>query len=178
MFTNNYIGLRTADFMGTAYKVTMYGGGTMSLSLGKDIGYIMRFGRCGTPTYTSDGSISDNYCGVYFGSGATPASKADTQLESLISSGLSITNPYAVVTENLGNGKHTVSATYTVKNTTDAEINIWEIGAVMENVSLYSGYDYYVYPYLVERTVLEAPITIPAGQAKVVTYKVTFNHTS
>lgn len=66
-------------------------------------------------------------------------------------------------------GRYSISGLYTVRSTSEEEINIYEIGCF----ALVKSGSYY--PVLIERTVLSDPITIAPGEVKLVTYKVTFN---
>lgn len=184
MFTKQYQEFKKAQFLGGSCYLTTWDNSKQtfyfnsSSYLTSDLGWAMKKGRCKNVTYISNGtSTPENYAGVYFGSGSTPATENDYKLDSLIASGLSIVSGSAVTISKLGNGKYEVFNTYTVRNTTDTEINIYEIGAVVEQTKAFNGYDYYVWPILIERTVLPEPITIKAGEAKIITYKVTFNQT-
>lgn len=137
-----------------------------------DLGWWLAKARCAT--FTTGTSTTDNplNCGVYFGTGATPATLADYKLESPIESGLTITNPSYYSFNDDGAGKWTFSASYVLTNTTEAEMNIYEIGIVTpigQKSSLF-------YPVLMEHTVLAEPITIPAGGAKLVTLTLTQNN--
>lgn len=184
MFTDNFIKLMQLFAFCDSYGTRVYGfkkvngttidAGALYLCYSGFANY-MKTARCGAFTDEATGSS-----GVYFGSGYTPAQKSDYKLESQITSGLSITNSN-VLTEHEKDGQYTLSASYAVKNTSDAEINISEIGlfsAVCTSTSdrIYTSTDTR-YPILVERTVLTEPITIPAGKTKIVTYKITFNQT-
>lgn len=133
----------------------------------------MKNGRCkALPTsYASTAWNTDP--GVYFGKGSTPAQKTDANLESLIDSGLEITSPAKVVEYSDGNGKYEFIADFGVRNISESEINIYEVGLFLSVRVKSSQY----YPMLVERTVLAEPITIPPGEAKLVSYKLTFNQT-
>lgn len=132
----------------------------------------MDYGRCRQLPTTYASSSSGAYPGVYFGTGSTPASKADYTLESPITSGLSISSGTRLYADE-GNGVHSYHATFVVKNTGSAEINISEIGLFSSVNSSTSKF----YCVLMERTVLDAPITIAPGETKLVTYKLTFNQT-
>lgn len=189
MFTDNYIKLSNLFFMGDSYKRFVNAAGNeqdgYSYNLGSyGIGKYMKSGQCRSlvTTMKQDPNPDNSVCpGVYFGSGSTPATKADYTLASPITSGLAITSPSAVVWSDDGNGKHTACADFTVRNTSQSEINIYEIGlfsAVQSNYSGYNGnYSNQWWLTLMERTVLEEPITIAPGEAKLVTYKITFNQT-
>ena len=191
MFTNNYISFRRNLFFGLLQSkpITTNSG---SLSAGYftapsgsqiyqyaaapyDIGSAIRFPRCGSipTTYTSGGALIEAHMGVYFGTGSTPASLADYTLESPITKG----RAFAGGLEGAGaykDGKAEVTGRYIVTNTSGADINIWEIGCFVP-VQMSTNSSYQV--VMMERTVLTEPITLPAGEAKMVTYKVVFNQT-
>ena len=121
----------------------------------------------------SGNSIITPY-GVYFGTGNTQETVDDYALESLITEGLTITNQETVHESTDGNGNYTFSASYILQNTSGEDITIREVG-MYGNETYYYSATYYNYPILHERQVLASPVTIPAGEAKMFTYKVTFN---
>lgn len=189
MFTNNYKKFKALQFgitgkgneyeryeTFTDWENTNREGRMVAMSW-LDIGYCMKCARCGSLANVVDLKYPRNY-GVYFGGGSTPATENDYKLESLISSGLSITNPSNILTVPEKDGRYSLVANYIVQNTTGAAINIYEIGLYS-----YLGDSYIIgqymnwYPLLYERTVLSEPITIPAGRTKIITYKITFNQT-
>lgn len=165
MFTNNYINFKRAVFMGSP----SYGSFTSSDGVGvspgdfsnADIGAMMRSAWCRTPMA--------NYGGVYFGTGTTPAKQSDIALEAVIISGLTITNAGNTLLA-YENGVGTATASYTVKNYTESEIIITEIGCYTTFGSSKTA------PVLFERTVLDKPIVIQPGASKLVTYQITFSH--
>lgn len=184
MFTQNYINFQEMRFFGVTssrsnnfgkvYRFTGTDGTALgasstytldmrNFSFDSDIGYYMNRAWCRDfPTLTA----ANTYCGVFFGSGSTPATKNDYKLESPITSGLTIANPSVPSISYSENGKYEVMGVYSVTNTTDAEINIWEIGIVTQLGD---------WNVLMERTVFTEPITIAPGEIKLVTYKLTFN---
>lgn len=189
MFTNNYLAYRKHAFLGSdnTYYVTADGSSRTMYRLSievADLGQWLRLARCGEILTTSKtGAYPDTavHPGVYFGSGSTPASKSDYKLESPITSGLAITNPSNLAWTDDGNGKYEVIADYILRNTSDAEINIYEIGVFspvnsMSN-SMYGSSSNVWWLTLMERTVLNEPISIAPGESKLVTYKLTFNQT-
>ena len=110
-----------------------------------------------------------NNCGVVVGSGKTPASKTDYKLENLISSGL--TSAGTTSTSQITvDGIETVKAII-LRNTSSADITISEIG--MLGCCYSSGTFQAV---LVDRTVLDNPITIPAGESKAISYTIRINN--
>jgi hypothetical protein len=108
-------------------------------------------------------SGTEGYCyaGTWFGSGTTPPTRDDFSLENIITEGVTISHPSAVsVTETDDYVEYSVTFGVTATET----VTISEVGLFMSN---------YV---MVERTVLETPITIPAGQSKQVTYTIRMNY--
>ena len=166
MFTDNYIKFREMLFKATyANMVCVDGTELTGLSGGANWG--LDFGA-----HMNHANGVSNNTGVYFGTGTTPPQKTDYKLENeLDSASLSVAEPTAGVFNTLGAGKYECMGSYTVKNITDADITIAEVGyyAMIKSGNLY-------YKTLFERTVLASPVTIPAGQVKVITYKLTFNH--
>ena len=195
MFTNNYIKLQKARFLADNYQdyttFTNIAGssinGYIAYSFLSDLGYWMTQANCKAIVATETNTFAVGnigYAGLYFGGGSTPASKSDYKLESPITSGLTITEPSSIAWADDGNGKYEAIASFNVRNTTDADINIYEIGlftpvnnSAVSSTSKIHATSQTIYYVLMERTVLTEPITIPAGQAKVVTYKIAFNQT-
>ena len=177
MFTDNFIAYTKAFWLGSTQSMkdinnTSFTIRTGSVDFSNGFGTCMKQGQC-KEFVTSQSTLANNSSGVFFGSGSTPASKADVALEAPITTGLSIINPSNIVQDSSEAGKYEYSATFTVNNTTSDEINIYEIGLFMpmpKSTSL-------GYCVLMERTVLTEPITLKAGQTKIITYKVTFNQT-
>ena len=192
MFTNNYMLFQKYRFLVSYEKSYSYSSYASminaenatakfyGLSAGvSDIGGWMKYGRCqaivgSESTYPHN---SSNDAGVYFGTGSTPATVNDYRLESPITSGLSITNPKDLAIKNEGN-TYTLSSSMIVTNTTDSDINIYEMGVftpVMQAYDKAPTTSQSIHYVLMERTVLSEPITVPAGESKLVTYKITFN---
>ena len=111
---------------------------------------------------------TSSYQWVSFGSGTTPATVNDYKLESEITTGISVTSQDSPTTEHTD--KYTLwTATFGVK--ASVETTISEIG-LFSHVYTSSG----SFITLVDRTVLDTPITIPAGQSKQITYTIRFNY--
>lgn len=183
MWTNNFINWTKVIFGEGAQNFVCIDGTTSPLvqpylmDMSFTLANFMKTAKCGTINTTITNSYSDS--GVYFGTGSTPATKNDYKLESMVTSGLSITNPDNITMSVDSDGRYIASATYLLTNTSGAAINIYEVGLfgrVVGKFSTSSGSVYYR-PCLLERQVLSAPITIPAGGMKMVTYKITFNQT-
>ena len=108
-----------------------------------------------------------NY-GVVFGSGTTPPTVNDYKLESTISDTLTFTKPSAV-TLNETDDYWEMSATYGISTSSDKTIS--EVGVFVT----YNGTTDISKSVMIDRTVLENPIVIPAGQSKQVTYTIRLN---
>lgn len=138
-------------------------------------GGALRWARCQAIPTSKVSSASSTGYGVYFGTGTTPAAKADYCLESPITSGLTVPSAAAdLIISQAGDGVYTAEATYTLTNTTSETINISEVGVF---TTIGKGTAEW-YPVLMRRDVLTKPISIPAGGAKQLCYKVTFNQTA
>lgn len=120
-------------------------------------------------TSTNTGSSSTKGNGVRIGTGVTPATKDDYQLENQITSGISIVNPSGI-TAKMEDGYVEVSATYTVTNTGTTAIAVSEIGLFGDAMS--GNYTLIMY----DRTVLESPIVLNPNQPKTLTYTIRFNY--
>ena len=113
-------------------------------------------------------SFSTGQTGVSFGTGTTPATTSDYFLESILTSTqISVSAPSAV-SFSRGDTYDEYSATFGITNETTEAITISEVGLTAMPSS--GGHT------LVDRTVLDNPITIPAGQSKQITYTIRFNY--
>lgn len=101
--------------------------------------------------------------GIVLGSGTAPATRSDYKLENQITSGL--THLVTTITDEDGNRTYKL----TLNSTTSEPITIGEIGIMgMFLTGGGSGTNY----ALMERTVLDEPVTIPAGGVGVVEYTI------
>ena len=105
---------------------------------------------------------------VLFGSGTTPPTPNDIKIESAVSVG--ITMPESVSC-NLTDEYMEATCTYGVQNSNSNDITISEIAL----------YGLATFParsctFMYDRTVLDTPVTIPAGQSKQITYTIRFNY--
>ena len=119
------------------------------------------------------GGSYDNYVGVMFGTGNTKPSSDDYWLSGERVSGLSSKNvTYTVNRSNDEAGSH-YEIIYTISNTTDADITIGEIAlidALYRKIS--SSSSQYWDNYMMERTSLDSPVTIPSAGVGQVTYRI------
>lgn len=119
-------------------------------------------------------TLSSGTAGIAVGSGSTPATVDDYCLESMITSGITATIPAtATATYDNTHKQYVVSKDVTIANTGSASITISEIGILASTkyansvgASVSSSTT-----VLADRTVLDTPVTIPAGQSGVVRYE-------
>ena len=109
--------------------------------------------------------------GVIFGTGNTPPTIDDTTLSGSLISGFAYSK--IVTTERGGDGV-TFTALYTVTNNNAEAITISEV-AIIANLTKSNTSPETRYKALVERTVLDTPVTIPAGGVGQVEYTITLN---
>ena len=118
-------------------------------------------------------SKSATITGVSFGTGTTPATVSDYFLESILGdTQISVSAPSSISFNKLDTYEE-YTVTFGVTNKTADAIAISEIGLTAMPYSPYSGNNQYA---LVDRTVLDTPVTIPAGQSKQITYTIRFNY--
>ena len=111
--------------------------------------------------------------GVSFGTGTTPATASDYVLESILGDNkINVSTPSSISFSRYDTYEE-YTVTFGVTNKTADAITISEMGLTAMPYSPYSGGNYYA---LVDRTVLDAPVTIPAGQSKQITYTIRFNY--
>ena len=133
--------------------------------------------RCTTQEAVKSGSSTSlNYPGIWLGTGSTPPTKDDYRLESVIQSGLSLSNG-SFRSVNGDDGKYTYIMEIVLRNTTESEIVIREIGLFGQPVTG-SNSPFANHLVLLRRDVLDNPITIPVGEARLVTFTLTFNQPS
>ena len=108
--------------------------------------------------------------GVSFGTGTTPATASDYCLESILGTTQISTSVPSTVSYSRVDTYEEYSVTFGVTNKTADAITISEVG-----LTIYDSNKPYAY-VLIDRTVLDTPITIPAGQSKQITYTIRFNY--
>lgn len=135
------------------------------------------------PKYSYDGDIgaviSSAKCaeaiaaGVHFGTGTTAPAETDINMESRITSGLSVSSSARISGTN-DDGTYYYGNRCVLKNTTSEQISISEIGLIGK-YGYYSGVSEWTKYFLIRRDVLSSPIVIAPGESKLVTYKLNFN---
>lgn len=126
--------------------------------------------------YKPTGSSSANSSrGVCFGDGDTPPTPADLNISGNVFSTYNAL--YSLSTGVDDSGHLYVKARYTITNTGNEAFTIKEIG-LFAAPSLRKGPDIVVagsFSILLDRTVLDTPVTIPAGGFGQVVYTIRFN---
>lgn len=116
-------------------------------------------------------SVNNYGFGVSFGAGTTPATLEDYKLENSLSSAqISVNNPSGV-SFSRGDTFDEYSVSFGVTNKTSDAITISEVGLF---VSVSKGST--TSTVLVDRTVLDTPVTIPANETKHIAYTIRFNY--
>lgn len=110
--------------------------------------------------------------GVIFGDGNTLPTRDDYRLSGNVISTVTGTATGGFTTDADG---VTGTYTYTLTNTGSADITIAEVGLITGGHSTSSRTGPY-YKLLMERTVLDSPVTIPAGGVGQITYTIRMNY--
>ena len=109
--------------------------------------------------------------GVIFGTGNTSPTIDDTTLSGSLVSNFSYSSSVSTARDETG---ITLTALYTVTNNNAEAITISEV-AIIANLTEYNTSPDTHLKALVERTVLDTPVTIPAGGVGQVVYTITLN---
>ena len=108
--------------------------------------------------------------GVRFGTGNTPATLDDYKLSGDIITTLS--GNCAISKGEDAEGAY-ITALYTLTNTGDSDVTVAEVGTFVHINKTNSST--HAYP-MIDRTVLDTPVTIPAGGVGQVEYTITFKY--
>ena len=170
MFTKNWYKAAASLFSGMAFTFTTRSGGSQGASTYDSF---LRYGKnYSGPGYPSMYYVRTSYygdSGVVFGTGTTPPTIDDYCLSGDLITGISCS---AVVSNADDDNGVTTTAVYTVTNANSEDITIGEIG-LMASLDNTSSSDKKAF---IERTVLDTPITIPAGGVGQVTYTIRMNY--
>ena len=170
MFTVNYYKLLRQAAYGRGFSgiyAIDYNGNSRQL-FGNQNSQQYLFPQTSSYTYMQ-GSISSSVnssAPVMFGSGTTPPTVNDYKIEKLISTGLTINNTESV--RSVTDEGVIFTNIYTLTNTSSIDITISEVA--------WYAYSYYSASasnnthFLLDRTLLDSPVTIPAGEMAQVTY--------
>lgn len=167
MITNNYESLISQTIVSSS---VIYGNNRV-VDVNNEVRYLC--GSIGFPNSIS-GSVTLNAtsAGISIGTGNTPATKNDINLESTITSGVIVTMVSTTV-GNETNGDLFLKYIFSVVNTGSSALTIREIGYKQTlTTTIFPGYKSSTNVVcLLDRTVFDTPIVIQAGDAGVVEYK-------
>ena len=116
-------------------------------------------------------SVNNNGFGVSFGTGTTPATMSDYSIESGLDSTKINVSEQRAVSYSRGDTFDEYSVSFGVTNITAEAITISEVGLI---IGVTSGSSEYA--VLVDRTVLDVPVTIPPHETKHIAYTIRFNY--
>lgn len=128
--------------------------------------YMWKCARNALSTINSTAILGNGY--LMLGTGTTAPTADDYRLESPITTNLSCDS----VSVSRTSLTKTYTATFT--NSGSSDITVTEVGFVVYILYLYGPNDENSDHFLMDRTVLETPITIPAGESRTVTYELSF----
>lgn len=169
MLTNNFNKIMAAIMMNGKTTAVDYAGATKNLSYYPEN---MKHAICLWDIMsTVSTTLANNYHGVFLGDGTTPPTKNDYSL-----SGNVITTIKTTITKtsDVYDDGVASSAVYTVTNTGSEAITISEI-CLFGRCNYNTGTSV-MSPFLLDRTLLDSPITIPAGGVGQVTYTIRMNY--
>ena len=168
MLTKNFYSYMRAALQKTSATFTRLGGTTESVSIAVN--------QEKSPfAVMNEWSENENYIGVAFGAGTIPATASDYALESILNNTKISATPPSAVTFSQGDAFDEYSVSFGVTNITDETITISEVGLVaMPYKDPHTANSACI--VLVDRTVLDAPVTIPANETKHIAYTIRFNY--
>ncbi len=120
--------------------------------------------------YVRSATFKSGLYGTFFGTGTTPPTRDDYKLESPITDGTLYSSVQTAPVQGFDEDHARLYVTHEVHNTGTEDITVSEVGIFgcardSSNVI-----------FLLDRTVLDTPITIPAGGQKSVTIAVRFDY--
>lgn len=177
MFTNNYRWKTRIDYtlgfleratypIKHGYEGTINSGGT-SLSEFPSVNNINRYVTTLSTSYTTN-----TFYGVAFGDGTVPPTVEDVKLSGKQHTWIQSSNTTCELSYGEDTDDLLVTAVYTINNTTGSDVTISEVGFFGCTQFYNSSIGYRYIPVLLERTLLDVPITIPAGGVGKVTYTI------
>lgn len=160
MILKQYYDALSVCATGKTVSIASYGGSTYNVTNSGASKLLQLYSGMGT---VAEGQWAT---GVLFGGSDVVPNIKDNKLNSLIS-GLS-GDAAVKTTVDSTNCLTTISSVLTITNGNDTDVTINEIGLNLN----YTGN----WAFLVDRTVLDAPLTIPAGGIGQVTYTIRMNY--
>lgn len=143
------------------------------VSYNDKVGGLMQQFPKGTKSQFSGAGTRDRdalFIGVVFGTGNTEPTIDDYQMAGEHFVDYTVSHTY----ENTIDGTtRTLSCRYTLTSTSTESVTIGEVGLSIYAFRKSGSYRYYS-GFLIERTALDSPITIPAGGVGIITYTLKF----
>lgn len=179
MFTKNFYNVLTTTLYAVVLPYTLTNGTT------EETYNSSRSSKSGSTNYTNywnafmyKWASTINTEGVFFGTGTTAPTKDDYKPESILdTNSISVANPSRIIVNQTDDYVEAI-VSFTITNKSTSAITISEIGCLgYVGSSLGSSYvsaDSDHPPYLAERQLLETPITLEAGEAESIQYRVRF----
>ena len=171
MFTRNWYSVLAKEISNGDVPYTVYTGTTYT---GKPATRLNIYENSSvyayTPTMCQLRKKTTDYGGVVLGDGTTPPTIDDYKLSGNVISGFTYTKALTITNDESG---VTLSCLFTITNTSDIGFTIGELGLL---ASVASGSYTEATKILLERTVLDTPVSIPAGGIGQVTYTIRINH--
>ena len=179
MFTTNWYKMLFSQMVGKGASYSAVDGGTQTVGYGSATHYIPLIGTNDAGYFPSMQKLRTSYAthgGVVLGTGTTPPSKDDYCLSGTVISGFTHSTNFTTSVDGAG---ATLTAVYTITNTTDSPFTIGELGLICNIKSVSSsGATSASNKALLEHTVLDSPLTIQGGGVGVLTYTIRLNFTS
>ena len=120
--------------------------------------------------------FNQTWSGVSFGSGTTPPTLDDYQIESIFDDqqiSAALTHWVRGIDSN---NKPYMELTYIVTNRTSGPITVSEVAIVSGDIAVcgsYSDTSAYYNDVLIDRTLLDTPVSIPSGDSASIKYRIT-----
>lgn len=111
---------------------------------------------------------------VMIGTGRTPPTREDYKLENPVTSGITITNGTFSAAE-ADDERLLLAVNYTVRNDGAENLVIGEIGTFSQVTAYRPNGSELTLTVMMERTVLEEPVTIPPGESRMIQYTIRIN---
>ena len=171
MFTKNWYKAISAEMSRANDTFQSVTGLTQTLSVSAYLfGIMLNEDNRYTPSIYKVRTALDSGGGVIFGTGNAAPTINDTTLSGNLVSGFSYNSN---VSAERGADGVTLTALYTVINNNAEAITISEVALI---ANLYNNSTQAMYKGLLDRTVLDTPVTIPAGGVGQVEYAITFKY--
>lgn len=165
MFTRNWykaIGFTVTSNSNVVFKRITGANTTAGSTINPSFNLSVEGGYYSNPTMLFMRTSFSDRSGVVIGTGTTPPTLDDYTLSGNIITGYAYN---VAITKEIDEEGTTLKAVYTITNNNAEDITIGEIGLIASPIN-----NNKTYMCLMERTVLESPVTIPPGGVGQITY--------